>query len=378
MNPRVDVAGWIFRPGRDDEQGLEFARLLASAQDGGATVAECFHAAGRIIEGDDHSWHREWKRLADTAMQRGGQALVAGNRVTAARNCLRAINYYLASIRLFDVPDRRCRIAIEAMRKCAATYLRHAPVDGEIVSIPWLKDRPLQAYLLRPPVRRGRSPVVVCIGEPGQRKEEYLFKLAHHAGERGLTLVALDLWGEGHEDCLSKLIGSPEIETVLSPVVDYLSLRHDVDVSRIAVLADGCGSSFVARNVAAEPRISAAVCDGGLWDLHERWFLAGRGIKGGIDATPDPFASRVARSMECPLLITLGERGWLKAEHVGDFANRLRNCGRDVTFKLFTSAETASEQGHADNPTLANEFIFDWLAARVGSKCAPGRTPTGR
>ncbi len=44
----------------------------------------------------------------------------------------------------------------------------------------------------------------------------------------------------------------------------------------------------------------------------------------------------------------------------------LRRDGRDIALKIFTSDETAAAQGHADNPTLANEFIFDWIASRLG------------
>jgi hypothetical protein len=36
-----------------------------------------------------------------------------------------------------------------------------------------------------------------------------------------------------------------------------------------------------------------------------------------------------------------------------------------LTLKIFTQGETGSAQGHADNPTLANEFIFDWIASRL-------------
>ena len=28
-------------------------------------------------------------------------------------------------------------------------------------------------------------------------------------------------------------------------------------------------------------------------------------------------------------------------------------------------AETAASEGHTDNPTLANEFIFDWISNRL-------------
>ena len=35
--------------------------------------------------------------------------------------------------------------------------------------------------------------------------------------------------------------------------------------------------------------------------------------------------------------------------------------------KVFTAAETGAAQGHADNPSLANEYIFDWLESRLGA-----------
>jgi dienelactone hydrolase len=73
----------------------------------------------------------------------------------------------------------------------------------------------------------------------------------------------------------------------------------------------------------------------------------------------------VARNIKCPVLISIGESGWLKAERVRELYDRLKAEGRDVTLKVFTSDETATAQGHADNPTLANEYIFDWIATRL-------------
>jgi hypothetical protein len=65
-------------------------------------------------------------------------------------------------------------------------------------------------------------------------------------------------------------------------------------------------------------------------------------------------------------LISAGERGWLKPDRMKQFYDELKADGRDVTLRIFTSDETAAAQGHADNTTLANEFIFDWLASRLG------------
>jgi hypothetical protein len=65
------------------------------------------------------------------------------------------------------------------------------------------------------------------------------------------------------------------------------------------------------------------------------------------------------------VLVCSGERAWLKPERVKELYDCLKADGSDVTLRIFSSAETASMQGHVDNPTLANEFIFDWLADRL-------------
>ena len=48
-----------------------------------------------------------------------------------------------------------------------------------------------------------------------------------------------------------------------------------------------------------------------------------------------------------------------------ELVDQLKGGRDDVTLKIFERAETAAAQGHLDNPTLANEFIFDWIAARL-------------
>ena len=45
----------------------------------------------------------------------------------------------------------------------------------------------------------------------------------------------------------------------------------------------------------------------------------------------------------------------------------IRLIGRDDESARLYEAMTAAAQGHNDNPTLANEFIFDWVADRLES-----------
>jgi dienelactone hydrolase len=355
--------GWLHWPERED-LSLEFMRLLAAAQEGGSAVSECWLTASRIDFADEHSWHREWTRTADANNKRGAAALAEGNLVTARSNWLRAISYYQAAGFPFDLSEQNQQASIAAMRECAANYLRHREPTGEIVSIPWTADFALQGYFLPARATAAPAPAVICIGEPGHRKEEYLSKVARHAFERGMSLLAVDLLGDRPDTSFETLAAGHKLESSIGYVMDYLSGRDDVDSSRIGIIADSWGSSFVARGIAFDQRFAAAVCDGGIWEAHERSFLVRRAAARG-DIIPCTGTSRIMRNIACPLLIAVGEHGWLQPEAVTEMVDRLKRGRDDITLKIFESADTAATQGHIDNPTLANEFIFDWIAARL-------------
>jgi dienelactone hydrolase len=365
MGFKVDLPEWVFSSERED-LSVEFMRLLAAAQEGGSSLAECWATASRIDFSDDNSWYREWKKIADTNNERGNDALSKGNMLTARSNWLRAVNYYQAAAFPYDQASQNHLIAIDCMRECAGKYLRHRNPAGEVVLIPWPSGYPLEGYFMPASAVSNRAPAVICIGEPGQRKEEYLSKVARYASERGMSVLAVDLLGAGASARFEDVVGRSDLEATIGQIMDYLIERDDVDEHRIAILADGWSSSFVARGIAFDDRFAAAVCDGGIWDLNERAFLRDLVAPPDANALSRPVFSRVARNIKCPVLISTGERGWLKAERVKELYDGLKADGRDVTLKIFTSEETAAAQGHADNTTLANEFIFDWIASRLG------------
>lgn len=351
----------------NEEFSIEFQRLLGAAQEGGSMVAECFLVSSRIDpNGYADSWYREWNRIADLSHERGNAAFARGHAFTAQSNWLRAINYYQASTFSFDAADAKRQDALKAMRTCARRYIAHLAPAGEVVEIPWLEDHALEGYFLPAPNSAGRTPVVVCMGDPGHWKEEYLFKVARYARERGVSLLAVDLLGSGTGSEFVELIGRPDLEMSISSVMDYLTTREDVDEQRIAIVGDGAGSSFVARGVALDSRFAAVVCDGGIWDMHEYAFLMNRHSPDGAGEAGLE-RSWPARRFHCPVLVTVGGEGWLESGVVADLFERLRARHPGIALKIFESSETAAAQGHNDNPTLANEYIFDWVADRLES-----------
>ena len=224
----------------------------------------------------------------------------------------------------------------------------------------------MEGYFLPASDANRPAPAVVCVGEPQQRKEELLCKLESHAAERGLSLFALDFFDPGAPHCLSSE-AAEDPESAITAAMDYLTSREDVDPDRIAIVADGWASSSVARAVGRDGRFAAAVCDGGIWELQERAFLSRRGTNGQSDGSVEALRSSVAQSLRCPILITVGAEGWLSHDRATSLVDRLKLDHPDIALKIFGSDETAAAQGHADNPTLANEYIFDWIADRLES-----------
>jgi dienelactone hydrolase len=365
--PRYDAGGWMHWP--DNElYCFQFMKVLGAAQEGGSTISECFLTANRITPGDDESWHKEWKAIADANLERGNVALARGNISTAQSNWLRASNYYRTAELLLRFDDCRRDQVLQLMRICSHRYLKHLVPAGEIIRISCSGGRSLEGYFLRAPGAVCRTPAVICIGGPDHLKDEHLYKMLRHAHARKLSLLLVDLPRQG-TPVRQNIAGSQDIEAFISSCVDYLIDRGDVEDRQIAIFGDGLGASFASRAACLDDRFGAAVCDGGILDLHERAFLAqwisGCGGRKSIKEEIYKVRHRIAKRIRCPILVALGEYDLLDAHHAADFCEALKKAGLDISLKVFSATETAASHAQSDNPTIGNEVIFDWIASRL-------------
>lgn len=368
-SPRYDPRGWMQWPDHE-EYSYRFMQVLGVAQEGSSAISECFLAASHITPGDDESWHRQWKKLADACRSRGALAFEQGNVQTARSNWLRASNYYRTAEIFLGVDDRRRGDTLRQMQECSHAYLGHLAPKGEVLQVPGPDGSLMQGYFLRAPGAAAQTPVVVCVGGPDHFKEEHLFKMPRQAHARRLSLLLVDLPGQGVRPQGNSTAASKSIEMSSSCWLDYLAGRHDVDVQRIAIFGDGLGASFATRAAASDERFNAAVCDGGIWDMCQRSFMlqriSGGNTRGSIDEPIEKFwPLAAARGIKCPVLVALGEYDWLEMSYAAEFYEYLRETGLDLDLKIFASSETAAAPAQIDNPTFGTEFIFDWIAARL-------------
>jgi acetyl esterase/lipase len=89
--------------------------------------------------------------------------------------------------------------------------------------------------------------------------------------ERGYNFLTFDGPGQGAALWLQHLYFRPDWEHVITPVVNFVSSRPDVDPHRIAVQGISQGGYWVPRAAAFEHRLAAIVADPGVLDVATSW-----------------------------------------------------------------------------------------------------------
>jgi hypothetical protein len=386
--PRYEAAGWTHWPAHP-EWSQQFARILGATQEGAGTVSECFLAASRMRAGEAEDWYLQWQRLGALNDRRAAEALEAGSVHSAAANHLRASNYHRVSECFLAPGDARRRLAFEKVEAASRAHLRSMSPPGETVAIDMGDGQWLDAYFLKPGDGASgatRLPVVICFGGLDGSKDELVQRMAAHALPRGLALLLVDLPGQGAALRHRGMALRADTEVPVAGCIDWLAARDDVDGERIALYGASLGGLCAARAASAEPRLKAVVSDSLIFDLHagfaQRLALGGEAdwgfiqwVFGGVTPADVVDKSRQFRMAEfigkirCPYLIVQGEHDFLGLQTALDAFECAKGHGVAVALKVFTAEETGASHCQADNPSLGQAFICDWLAAQLAD-CA--------
>ena len=164
-----------------------------------------------------------------------------------------------------------------AMQRCwnAATQLFGPPFER--VRIPYGRTW-MPGYLLRPDTRPVRRPTLILNnGSDAQNIDLYAFGGAA-ALERGYNALIFEGPGQGSMLFERQIPFRADWEHVITPIVDYLQGRPDVDPRRIAITGWSlCGESVI-RAAAFEHRLAAVAADPGVLDAWLAWPAQIRGL----------------------------------------------------------------------------------------------------
>ncbi|HTX32363.1 MAG TPA: hypothetical protein VMD09_13355 [Solirubrobacteraceae bacterium] len=247
--------------------------LLGYCHRQAAQVDEVLGTVARIVDGDSDSWLNEWMSTAGTVWAAAIQA-EQHDRGQAVAHYRRAATYYAAALlRVLNSsePERRPDIW-RRQRACWERMIDLAPGTAERLAIAY-EGTTLPGFFFPATdaaVDESR-PLIIINNRTGEPTSQAWVNGGAAAAARGYHWMTFD--GPGFEAALVNqgLLLRPDWEAVLTPVVDAMLSRPDVDPSRIAVLGVGMGGYLAVRAICFEHRLAAAVADPGVVDASTAW-----------------------------------------------------------------------------------------------------------
>jgi len=265
---------------------FETVRVLGMAPSGGAELAECLEAVGKIKDNDAESWHAAWAELASKTEALAKEALLAGDTAAARNALLRSSNYTRASYYMMTgggplSPDARLlpllQKSVDLFREATKLFDENGVVSLEIP----FEGHTLPGYLYIPPSWRrlpdGKLPIVIANTGADGLSEEIYFLGPAAALERGYAAVTYEGPGQGLTLHRGGLRFRPDWEVVVSAVLDQLERVAEkqpelgLDLERVAIWGASLGGYFALRAAAGDARLKACIA---IDPVHDLWDFA--------------------------------------------------------------------------------------------------------
>ncbi|HEY5398637.1 MAG TPA: prolyl oligopeptidase family serine peptidase [Trebonia sp.] len=373
-----------------------------------ADVGEVLSTVDRIHDGRARSWVDEWTATADRLAQLAAAGAAAGRARSAAGQYLRGSLYYSLATYSADAagePD----LFGSLWEKHRAAWDRFVdladfgPAVAERIEVPY-EGTTLPGYFFRAgQAGAARRTLIFNNGSDGSAVGAWTGGIAAALG-RGWNAMTFDGPGQNAALVRQGLAFRPDWEKVITPVVDFLSARSDVDEEKLALLGVSQGGYWVPRALAFEHRIAAAVADPGVvdvstiilghlphvmiklleegerekFDRYVEWtlkisastrsLLAMRMRPYGVSAPYDFFSAArdyalsdvVIAQIATPVLVTDPDNEQFWPGQSRELFDRLAG-----ETKAFTEEEGADSHCEPAASGLRAERIFDWLDERI-------------
>ena len=242
--------------------------LLGHAPSGAAEPGEVLATIADIGDGDVSAWFTAWRNLGERLLSLADQLHESGRLESASRAYLRASRYLAVAVDA--APDDTRLEVFRAHRAAWDGFIDTTVYSAERVEIPY-ETSTLPGYLIRPSDDdEPRATLILNNGSDGSHSSMW-GDGAHGALARGYNVLFFD--GPGQQSLLFEhgVHLRHDWENVITPVVDFLLARADVDPTKIAVYGISQGGYWVPRALAFEKRIAAAIVDPAVVDVSTSW-----------------------------------------------------------------------------------------------------------
>jgi hypothetical protein len=254
----------------DDDLDFVTRIMLGQCAYGAADAGEVLATIGEVE--DQAGWAKAWSALATRLEDEACQRAEDGTQASASSLYLRASGAW-ATATAGLVGEKESDPLLEAFRsdrRCWDGFVetsdgRHVPFE-----VPY-EGTTLPAWLLRPDATGAARPTLVMTNGSDGALAHLWGSGAAEALARGWNALVYD--GPGQQSMLFErdVPFRPDWEHVLTPVVDALVTRPDVDEGRLYAYAISQGGYWLPRALAFEHRFVAAAADPGVVDVATSW-----------------------------------------------------------------------------------------------------------
>jgi hypothetical protein len=395
----------------DPDLNFQLLFALGATGYGAAETGEVLAAFDRIhARGDGYdAAYAEFLALGRQLRDLADGFAAKGRTVSARSAYLRSAMYYdQALFFVLATPDATRTHEGQVYQLMESAWAHAAALFQprfERVKIPYGKAT-LPGWLLVPPGPARRRPTVILNnGSDAQNIDMWVYGGAA-ALERGHNALIFEGPGQGANLFLRSMPFIPDWEKVVTPVVDFLRARPEVDRRRIAIIGQSFGGYLVPRAAAFEHRLAAVVADPGAVDCFVDWqqglpaFLVDlieQGKRAEFDAAwaggadlsrktaffvakrseiygNGSFYDRMRAAREYTLPAVLVNRisaptALTQAQDEQSFPGQSQTLYDELRVDRrilpFTVAEGAQFHCEPMAPQLRNERVFDWLEANL-------------
>lgn len=251
----------------DSQMSFMLDVVLSQSNGGGAATGEVLRAASQITPGDFDSWYDEFNWLGDRIHQLAMQAETKTSRREAL---FRSTTYYeMASFFLIgNASDPRLYDSYQNGLDDFHEAISLMEIPGENFSIP-ATDFDIPGYFFKAQNSTTKLPTIVVFSGYDGTQEALFHAMGTEALARGYNFVTFE--GPG-QPTVRRYQGKgfiPDWWSAVTPVVDYIAQRSDVDMENVALLGYSFGGQLAPVAASHEQRLKAVVSIDGLVNFQQ-------------------------------------------------------------------------------------------------------------
>ncbi|KNG82479.1 hypothetical protein ANOM_009526 [Aspergillus nomiae NRRL 13137] len=263
----------------DPEFAFVLETFLSLSNGGGAATGEVLRAASQIKPGDMESFYKEFKFLADQISDQATSVNATRFPVSAREAHFRASTYYRAADFFLhgNASDPRIQTLWSSVLDHYDTAVKLLPeppqqveLDGGRFKIPvYFYSAPKSSPANVTSTKGNRLPTILVGSGFDAAQQDSYHQIGKEILARGWNFVTYEGPGQPTVRRDSNIGFIPDWWSAVTPVVDWLRTRDDVDADRIALAGVSFGGQLAPLAATREHRLAAVLAIDGMLDLQE-------------------------------------------------------------------------------------------------------------